>query len=317
MTQPDQNIDTAAMRIIIADDNAANIALLHELLEGAGYGCVTCVQNPMELVQLVQANPPDLLLLDLHMPMLSGFEVMAELRPLLKHPHYLPILVVTADATVPTKRRALSFGARDFVTKPIDATEVLLRVRNLLQTRRLQTDLSGLVDERTRELDAARAETLSCVMRAAGHSDDRATRRIERAAHQLALRLGIDDAEARAIGQAAPLHCLGPDVFADCQSSVLVRAAEVVRYHGAHWDGNGNPRGVVAEQIPQAARIAAVAIAFDAAAHGDGAVAPLAPARAVERVREAAGTRFDPDVVRALAQLDAEALTDHLLSRAA
>lgn len=315
--QPDQPIDASTMRIFIADDNAANIALLRELLDGAGYRNLTCVQDPIELVKRVQEQPPDLLLLDLHMPMMNGFEVMAELRPLLKHPHYLPILVVTADATVPAKRRALSFGARDFVTKPIDATEVLLRVRNQLQMRRLQNDLAGLVEERTRELEEARRETLSCLARACGRTADRAARRVERSARLIAERLGLPADEARAIGQAAPLYDIRPEIFGDSQSSVLAIAAQVARDHRAHWDGSGEPRGLGGERIPVAARIAAVAVAFDSLTHADDGVVAIRHDEAVLQLRRDAGSRFDPEVVRAVSQLEQELLTDAALPAAA
>lgn len=129
------------MRILVVDDTAANIAVLEELLKTADYTNYLSASDAESVEDLCQAFEPDLILLDLHMPKLSGFEVLAKIRRFIREPHCVPVLVLTADATVEARRRALSLGARDFVTKPLDHSEVLLRIRNALQTRALQLKL--------------------------------------------------------------------------------------------------------------------------------------------------------------------------------
>jgi adenylate cyclase len=133
--------DLRAARILIVDDQEANIALLETFLADDGYAALHSTTDSREAVALFQEHRPDLVLLDLHMPHLDGFGVIEQLQPLISADEYLPILVLTADATTETKRRALAGGAKDFLAKPLDEVEVLLRIRNLLETRRLHQQL--------------------------------------------------------------------------------------------------------------------------------------------------------------------------------
>ena len=121
-------------KILIIDDERANVRFLEIVLEQAGYHNVFSTTDPCQAVFLYSELKPDLLLLDLHMPRLDGFALMQILQaePSL---HATPILVLTADGTVPVRHRALAGGAKDFLIKPLDEVEVLLRIRNLLETR--------------------------------------------------------------------------------------------------------------------------------------------------------------------------------------
>src|SRR5229473_1176456 len=154
-------------RILIADDQPANVHLLERLLNSAGYTHLASTTDPCQILPLFSEFRPDLLLLDLLMPQLDGFAVMQQLQPLVSKGSYFPILVLTADVTPETKRRALAAGAADFLQKPFDHTEVLLRIKNLLQTRRLHLQLQShnemlemKVLERTREVEDAHFEVL-------------------------------------------------------------------------------------------------------------------------------------------------------------
>ena len=170
-------------------------------------------------------QPPDLLLLDWHMPGRSGAEILEEIAFLTDEPNWMPVLVLTADIAPDTKRQALSLGARDFLTKPIDVAEVLLRVRNLLQTRYLRVQLertNDLLHERvllrTRELEEAKLEMLYRLALAAEYRDDATgqhAERIGRTSELLALEVGLGEAEANLIGQAARLHDIGKIGIAD------------------------------------------------------------------------------------------------------
>src|SRR3990170_5863378 len=157
----------SAARIVIVDDEPANVRLLERILQHAGYTDLTSTTDPQDALALCKETEPDLILLDLHMPHVDGFAVMAELRPLLADDNYLPILVLTADITRDAKQRALSGGAKDFLTKPIDSIEVVLRIKNLLDTRFLHLQLQDqnvILEEkvrvRTHELEEARMEIL-------------------------------------------------------------------------------------------------------------------------------------------------------------
>ena len=128
-------------RILIVDDEPANVLLLEHILDQAGYPNHTATTDPRQVLTIYARLDPDLILLDLAMPHLDGLAVMAQLRQVIPAGTYLPILVLTADMTTQAKQQALSGGATDFLLKPLDPTEVLLRIGNLLQTRRLHLEL--------------------------------------------------------------------------------------------------------------------------------------------------------------------------------
>jgi CheY-like chemotaxis protein len=122
-------------RILVVDDEEANVDLLTALLEDDGFQHLASTRDPRQVVELYESFAPDLVLLDLHMPHLSGFAVMEQLAELRGADDFLPILVLTADVNPEARLRALRQGASDFLTKPLDAIEVTLRIRNLLATR--------------------------------------------------------------------------------------------------------------------------------------------------------------------------------------
>lgn len=141
-------------RILIVDDGADNVRLLESLLQKSGYTQLRSTTDPLQALALFQEYQPDLILLDLHMPHLDGFGVMEQIRPLIPSGSYLPIVMLTGDLTPEARQRALQVGARDFLTKPFDPTEILLRIRNLLETRALHVQLreqNRVLDEKVRE----------------------------------------------------------------------------------------------------------------------------------------------------------------------
>jgi signal transduction histidine kinase len=128
---------TKECTILVVDDEPANVDLLEAFLLADGYSSLVCTSDAREAAPLFEANAPDLVLLDLHMPHLDGFQVLSLIRDRTAAGDFLPVLVLTADITREAKERALSGGAQDFLTKPLDAIEVLLRVNNLLEARLL------------------------------------------------------------------------------------------------------------------------------------------------------------------------------------
>ena len=155
-------------RVLIVDDEPSNIRLLERVLEMFGSAAVRSTTDPRQTLSLYFEFQPDLVLLDLHMPHLDGFAVIEQLKSAVPPEDYLPILVLTADVTVDTKRRALAAGAKDLVTKPLDNFEVVLRINNLLENRFLHMELQkqnqGLeeqVRERTGQLEDLLSELKS------------------------------------------------------------------------------------------------------------------------------------------------------------
>ena len=159
--------------ILVVDDKEANIDVLVGLLEFQGYTNIHSTTDPRRVVSLFHSVKPDLILLDLMMPYLSGYEVLEQLKTLIPRDEYLPILVLTADIAVEAKQRALSGGARDFLAKPFDLIEVALRIENLLFARFLHLQLQHQnqrleqkVKERTRELEQSNSDLIVAKERA-------------------------------------------------------------------------------------------------------------------------------------------------------
>jgi len=146
-------------RLLIVDDCVANISLLRNILNRLGFTQIDTITDSRQTFARVEAFRPDLIILDLNMPHLDGFAVMQQLNKVISRDTFLPVLVLTADATGETKRKALSAGATDLVTKPFNSSELFMRIRNLLQIRFLHVQLHAQnqtleikVAERTREL---------------------------------------------------------------------------------------------------------------------------------------------------------------------
>lgn len=157
-----------AANILIVDDQEANIDVLTGLLKKQGYTNIMTTIDPRDVIPLFESFKPDILLLDLAMPFLSGFEVMELLKEHIAQNTFFPILVLTADVTIEAKKRALSGGANDFLTKPFDLIEVGLRIQNLLYTSFLQKQLQNQnqileqrVKERTSELEMQNIELIA------------------------------------------------------------------------------------------------------------------------------------------------------------
>lgn len=247
------------------------------------------------------------------------------------------MIVLTADASPEARVGALNAGANDFLTKPFDTVEVLVRIRNQLETRRAHValhdrglGLSDLVSRRTLQLERTHRALLDTLANTAEVRDDQTGRHVQRvgsSALTLAQAIGLPAEEARMIGDAAPLHDLGkigiPDAillkparltkeeFAVIKTHSEVGAAmlqgedipllEVARSialtHHERWDGAGYPRGLSGEDIPMAGRIVSVVDVFDALIHAR----PYKPAwpvdRALEEIDSNRGTQFDPVVV--------------------
>ena len=144
------------MKILVIDDEPANVALLEAMLDDAGFTRVASITDSRLALDTCNTFRPDLIVLDLMMPYLDGFAVLDLLRAE-SDEIFLPVIVITADMNEETKQRALSAGATDFLLKPFDHLEVLLRIANLLEMRRLHVQLDN---QRAAYEDALRARSL-------------------------------------------------------------------------------------------------------------------------------------------------------------
>jgi putative two-component system response regulator len=327
--------------IVVIDDEDANVRLIRGMLRHAGYRFVTSLNDARGLEQHVATAPPDLVILDLHMPHRDGFSVIEALQPLIVT-EYLPVLVVSGDGSSEARRRALALGARDYLTKPFDLTEMTLRVRNQLETRLLYLDvqkqnraLIETIHGRTQELEHTRIEMIERLAIAAEYRDDDTSRHTERVgtmSARMAGVLGMPPEQVRLIRRASPLHDVGkigipdallrktstltPEEMAVMQTHTVIGAnilrgseapllqlAEVIALsHHERWDGTGYPHRTAGEDIPLAGRIVAVADAFDALTNDR----PYRKAQTIDagmrEINRHRGTQFDPQIVDALEQ---------------
>ncbi|MDO9142776.1 HD-GYP domain-containing protein [Rhodoferax sp.] len=334
-----QNLRTEC--ILIVDDEPANLKLLDKMLGGQGYQNLVLVADPREVIDRYRTARPDLILLDINMPHLDGYQVMAQLKAL-NDPLLPPIVILTAQHGKDYLLRALAAGARDFIGKPFDRNELLMRVRNLLDAQlahRMVHDQKAVLEEmvraRTEELHRTRLQVVQRLGMAAEYRDEETGYHILRMSHVCALlarAVGWSELDCDLILSASPMHDIGkigiPDAIMlkpgkfephewdimkthatigakllDGDDSTLMRMArEIAVTHHEKWDGSGYPNGLAGEAIPQAGRIAALADVFDALT----SVRPYKKAwtveAAVDLIKANSGQHFDPQLVEVLLQ---------------
>ncbi|MBT7942413.1 MAG: response regulator [Alphaproteobacteria bacterium] len=323
-------------RILIVDDLADNVELLEMMLMAAGYTNITSTTDPTQVLDLYRKWRYDLILLDLRMPVMDGFAIMEALTSAIKN-DYLPILVLTAERETDVRQRALESGAKDFLSKPFDNTEVLNRIANMLDVRahfndrRWQTEIvEAEVRRRTEELQETRLEVIRRLGRAAEYRDNETGMhviRMSKYCERLALAAGLGDEHATIILNASPMHDvgkigvpdkvllkpgplddeewkimrshteMGADIIGGHDSDLMRMARLIALTHHEKWDGSGYPKGLQGTDIPIEGRICAVSDVFDALT----SVRPYKKAwtvdEAVKLINEEAGKHFDPDLI--------------------
>lgn len=329
----------AAQRILIVDDQESNVNLLQRILQEAGYHNVQSTTDSRRAMSLVEEFAPDILLLDLSMPHVDGYMVLTELAGRARCGAYMPVLVLTADVTAAAKRKALALGASDFLAKPFDLTEVLLRIQNLLETKRLHQELAeanqGLeqrVRERTADLESAKLEILERLALAGEYRDDATGEhawRVGRTAANLASAVGLPDEQVQIILRAAPLHDIGkigiPDavlmkagplnademavmkshttiggqILSRSPFPIMQAAERIALTHHEKWDGSGYPLGLSGCAIPIEGRIVAIADVFDALTHSRPYKKAWSVEEALAEIERVSGSQFDPLLAQA------------------
>jgi response regulator RpfG family c-di-GMP phosphodiesterase len=320
------------------------VLLLERLLAASGFTDVLSTTESARALPLCAEHDPDIVLLDLQMPPPDGFEILNRLQAQTTAIERLPILVLTADPSPEARRRALSMGASDFLNKPLDTTETVLRIRNLLLTRLLQRELrrqnaslEQRVRARTRQLEEAHLEIIERLAIAAEYRDDETgehTKRVGHTAGLIAQKLGLAQELVERIRRAAPLHDvgklgisdeillkpgkltpeefdtmklhtrIGTEILARSRSRLLKLSEEIALTHHEHWDGSGYPAGLAGESIPLSGRIVAVADVFDALTNTRPYKDAWPRERALAEIKKLSGKYFDPNVVEALLELE-------------
>jgi putative two-component system response regulator len=341
-------------RILIVDDSPSNVLLLEGILQEEEYNNCQSITDSRKTVAAFLDYQPDLILLDLQMPYLDGFEVMRQLRAHIPEGAFVPILVLTANITAEAKLRALTEGAADFVTKPFDASEIILRIRNLLHARFLHMELQDQnqfleqrVRQRTLELEDTQVEILERLALAAEYRDDdtgQHTKRVGQTAAQIARALDLSATHVELIRRAAPLHdvgkiaipdsillkpgkltpqefnqmkthtTLGAKMLSGGRFPLLQQAEEIALTHHERWDGTGYA-GLRGEAIPIGGRIVSVADVFDALTHERPYKKPWLLDEALQEVRDQRGKQFDPRVVDAFLKAFQQSVIELEMSR--
>jgi putative two-component system response regulator len=331
--------EVAESRIFVLDDNPINLLVMCKLLEKTGYCNVKASSSPETAEAEIAKFAPDLIILDLNMPVVDGYEILARMRSRTNAPGFMPILVFTADSSVAARSRALELGASDFLMKPGDPAEIRLRVRNFLTMRHYHAQLEAQntlleqrVAERTRSLYEAQLEVVTRLALAGDYRDDDTgdhCRRVGELSGNIALAYGVDSKQAELIRVAAPLHdigkvgisdlilnkpgpltgeeraamrqhtILGGAILANGRSEILQMAHVIALTHHERWDGAGYCSGLAGSDIPLPGRIVAVADVFDALTRDRSYKEAWPVDRALAEVQAARGTQFDPEVVDA------------------
>ena len=315
-------------RVLIVEPERSTLVVLQRVLEQAGMENLVAVDDHARALEAVAEHDPQLVLLAVDTD--GGLDTLATLGPWTSGKTRMPVVAMSARDSADERRRAREAGAREFLAKPLDPTEVIARVENVLATAQLSALLA-----------ADRLEGIERLARLAEYRDDATYEhpaRVGRTAGLLAERLGLDTATVELIRQAAPLHdvgkvgvpdrillkpgklsgpefelmkshtLIGAEILSGSDWPVLQMAEQIALTHHERFDGSGYPHALEGDAIPLAGRIVIVADNFDALTHTRPYAEAWEPERAAAEVRRMSGQQFDPEVVDAFERLDVAAL---------
>jgi len=336
MSDTELYVDPAKAKILVVDDELVNVRLLEKIFMSTKYENITLTQEPTEVLSLHKEHDFDLILLDLDMPKLDGYGVMEQLNEYTNN-KLPPILVLTAQHMQSYRQRALDGGARDYVTKPFDANELLSRVRNLLDVQMAhkymqhQNEiLEKKVKERTKQIHDTQLQVVRRLGMAAEYRDEETGLHIVRMSKMavvIAEAVGMNAHDCDLLLNAAPMHDvgkigipdnillkpgkfepeeweimkthaqIGADILSGDDSELMVMAHDIAISHHEKWNGKGYPNALKGEEIPLVGRITALADVFDALT----SIRPYKKAwtieDAVNLIKEERGEHFDPNLV--------------------
>lgn len=316
--------------ILVIDDDTSNLRMASRIL-GAENMRVSCLKSGEDAIKFLQENRPDLILLDIHMPGMDGFETIAAVREN-ETTAEIPVIFLTADDDSDTEKRGLEAGAMDFIKKPFVPEVLLLRVRHTIDLIRLQTNLSHEVEKKTQEVMAQHEKldriSMQIVTALSGAIDAKDTytnghsTRVAEYSREIARRAGLSEEVQNDIYMMGLLHDVGkigmPDAIINKPTRLTEEEYAIIKNHpvmgarilknitefpklitGARWhheryDGKGYPDGISGEDIPLEARIIAVADAYDAMSSRRSYRDVLAQEQVRAEVEKGKGTQFDP-----------------------
>lgn len=314
--------------VLVVDDTPDNIDVLTGVLSD-DYKVQAALSGRIALKIAMGAKPPDLILLDVMMPEMDGYEVCKRLK---REPHTtkIPIIFVTAKSDVEDEEYGFKLGAVDYITKPISPPLVKARVKTQLSLYDQSRHLEHLVKQRTQELNETRIEIIRRLGRAAEFKDNETGMHVIRMSwfsRFLAEKAGESEDWCELLYNAAPMHDIGkigiPDrillkpgklddeewemmqrhaeygaeILGEHPSPLLQLAREVALFHHERWDGSGYPHGLKGHNIPLSARIVSIADVFDALTSERPYKKAWSEAKAIQLLNDEAGLHFDPELV--------------------
>lgn len=232
--------------VMVIDDEAINIKLVRKVLQEKGFFRFSDVTDPREALAKIRTEAPDIILLDIMMPHISGLELLEAIRAS-AHLQHVPVLILTASTDRETKLEALELGATDFLMKPVDRAELIPRVRNALKMKACHDHfqnssnrLAQTVKQRTEEIALSRIEIVNCLARAAEFHDDitgRHTVRVGRYAALIGRELGLPTQQLQLLELAAQLHDVGkigiPDSILQKEGQLTPEEFNIMKRHCA------------------------------------------------------------------------------------
>ena len=310
--------------VTIVDDDIKNLKIAERILSKNDIS-VTALTSGNELLEFVKTNRPDLILLDINMPGMDGFETITKLREEETEIADIPVVFLTAENDIDAEKRALSLGAKDFIRKPFIPEILTLRVKQIAELLRLQKHLADEVERKTKENEQL---FLNVVRSLAGAIDAKDTytnghsSRVAEYSKEIARRYGYSMKEQSDIFIIGLLHDVGkigvpdsvinkPGALSDEEfeyikrhpvigSQILKNINEMpklsigARWHHERYDGSGYPDGLAGEEIPEEARIIAVADAYDAMSSNRSYRNSMPQEKIRSEIERGSGTQFDP-----------------------
>lgn len=329
---------TARWTVLVVDDTPQNIDVLRGILKHQ-YDVKAAIDGKTAL-KVAEKVQPDLILLDIMMPGMTGLEVCERLKANPETAH-IPVIFVTALSEIEDEQRGFDAGAVDYITKPVQPPVVMARVRTHLALAHQQRSCQQVVTQRTRELQDSQRSAIYMLGEAGHYNDTDTGQHIWRmAAYAAALARAINwpVPDAELLELAAPMHDTGkigvpdsvlkaprklePDeweimkthttvghrILSKSDTPLFRLAAEIALSHHEKWDGSGYPDGLAEEDIPEAARIVAIADVFDALTMQRPYKAAWSVEEALQEIREGTGSSFEPRLVDAFLGITDEIL---------
>ncbi|WP_029231804.1 HD domain-containing phosphohydrolase [Butyrivibrio sp. VCB2006] len=326
--------------IIIVDDDPIILKRAWNTLSSAGLKAIVLKSGKALLEYTKENAAPDLILMDISMPEMDGFEVVKELKKSEAKWRDTPVIFLTANEDEDTETKGLSLGAMDFIRKPFVASVLVLRVKHAVELVRLQRDLESMVDEKTKEnenLFLHVVESLADAIDAKDNYTNGHSGRVALYSKEIAARLGYDEKRQEKIFMMGLLHDVGkigiPDEVINKPGRLTAEEFACIKKHpgiggkilgnikempelaaGAKWhheryDGSGYPQGLAGDDIPEEARIIAVADAYDAMTSNRSYRGVLAQDIVRGEIEKGKGSQFDPkfaDIMLAMIDDDKE-----------